>query len=222
MRKQLFAFTLAEVLIVLGIIGIIASLTIPSLMNSVADMQYKTAYKKAYSAASQAWLSVYGTNEATVCTDWYDGECNKNNFKIFKSKFKIAKDCGNDTASCWDMNGEKSWDGNFPTTDALSFIDSSGMAWSKLYNTETSDPSLLVDTNGFKGPNQYGKDRAVFELRYYYDGSHPTNFSGKFSVGLIADCPTGTGVDDIVEETNRCPSMAKHPCYYTSWITGAK
>ena len=44
------AFTLAEILIVLMILGVIAALTIPSLMKGVAEAQYKAGYKKAYNA----------------------------------------------------------------------------------------------------------------------------------------------------------------------------
>ena len=40
------AFTLAEVLITLGIIGVVAAMTMPTLMNSTNGAQYKTAYKK--------------------------------------------------------------------------------------------------------------------------------------------------------------------------------
>ncbi len=49
-----FGFTLAEVLITLGIIGVVAAMTMPTLMNSTQGAQYKTAYKKALSALSQA------------------------------------------------------------------------------------------------------------------------------------------------------------------------
>ncbi len=48
------AFTLAEVLITLGIIGVVAAMTMPTLMNSTQGAQYKAAYKKALSALSQA------------------------------------------------------------------------------------------------------------------------------------------------------------------------
>ncbi len=41
-------FTLAEILIVLMVIGAIATMTIPSLMKGVTESQWKTAYKKAY------------------------------------------------------------------------------------------------------------------------------------------------------------------------------
>lgn len=47
-------FTLAEVLITLGIIGVVAAMTMPTLMNSTQGAQYKAAYKKALSALSQA------------------------------------------------------------------------------------------------------------------------------------------------------------------------
>ena len=52
MKKSL-GFTLAEVLITLGIIGVVAAMTMPTLMNSTQGAQYKAAYKKALSAISQ-------------------------------------------------------------------------------------------------------------------------------------------------------------------------
>jgi len=41
-----FAFTLAEVLITLGIIGVVAALVIPPLTNKAQSAQYKSALKK--------------------------------------------------------------------------------------------------------------------------------------------------------------------------------
>ncbi|HIT92881.1 MAG TPA: type II secretion system protein [Candidatus Stercorousia faecigallinarum] len=49
-----YGFTLAEVLITLGIIGVVAAMTMPTLMNSTQGAQYKAAYKKALSALYQA------------------------------------------------------------------------------------------------------------------------------------------------------------------------
>ena len=54
MKKTFSAFTLAEVLITLGIIGVVAAMTMPTLMNQTNGAQYKAAYKKALSAISQA------------------------------------------------------------------------------------------------------------------------------------------------------------------------
>ena len=40
-------FTLAEVLVTLMIIGVIAAMTIPSLMQNTQQQEFKAAYKKA-------------------------------------------------------------------------------------------------------------------------------------------------------------------------------
>src|SRR5574344_2669193 len=53
--KENLAFTLAEVLIVLGIIGIVAALTIPTLMANVQKQQYLTALKKFYSTQTEGF-----------------------------------------------------------------------------------------------------------------------------------------------------------------------
>jgi len=52
--KKFNAFTLAEVLITLGIIGVVAAMTMPTLINQTNGAQYKAAYKKALSAIAQA------------------------------------------------------------------------------------------------------------------------------------------------------------------------
>src|SRR5574344_599452 len=49
------AFTLAEILIVLGIIGIVAEMTIPTLMNNVQKQVYETSLKKFYATQSDGW-----------------------------------------------------------------------------------------------------------------------------------------------------------------------
>ena len=50
------AFTMAEVLITLGIIGIIAAMTLPSIINKAEKMILKNQFKKTYSTLSQALL----------------------------------------------------------------------------------------------------------------------------------------------------------------------
>ena len=51
--RKFNAFTLAEVLITLGIIGVVAAMTMPTLINQTNGAQYKAAYKKALSAIAQ-------------------------------------------------------------------------------------------------------------------------------------------------------------------------
>ena len=51
-------FTLSEVLITLGIIGVVAALTIPSVVNNYKKQQFRTGLKKEYSVLLQA-LDMY-------------------------------------------------------------------------------------------------------------------------------------------------------------------
>lgn len=53
MKKSL-GFTLAEVLITLGIIGVVAAMTIPTLMNQTSGAEFKSGFKKMVSSLSQA------------------------------------------------------------------------------------------------------------------------------------------------------------------------
>ena len=47
-------FTLAEVLITLGIIGVVAAMTIPTLISNIYGVRYKSQFKKAISTLAQA------------------------------------------------------------------------------------------------------------------------------------------------------------------------
>lgn len=53
MKNRINAFTLAEVLITLGIIGVVAAITIPTLVNKNNEKIRETQLKKAYSTLSQ-------------------------------------------------------------------------------------------------------------------------------------------------------------------------
>ena len=53
-----FAFTLAEVLITLGIIGVVAVITLPAVINNSRNKQLEAGLKRAYSVTSQA-LDMY-------------------------------------------------------------------------------------------------------------------------------------------------------------------
>jgi len=180
--KATFAFTLAEILIVLGVIGIISTLTIPTLLNNIQDMQYKSAYKKAYSNLYQAFNQAKTDNSLVdtgidPVTFKNDGGNNQNTQTIIEN-FKLVKKCINTNNNlCWDSSGEKSGisysaDGR-PTLYHNAFLDTAGMAWTAL---EWELGRIAVDTNGFKKPNQYGKDRFVF---YLYSGSEPFTFTSQ-------------------------------------------
>ena len=66
MLNKRVAFTLAEVLITLGIIGVVAAMTIPNLVNTYKEKVRVSKVKKAYSVLANAYnlaKSEYGSIE---------------------------------------------------------------------------------------------------------------------------------------------------------------
>ena len=72
--RKAFAFTLAETLIVMGIIGVVAALTIPNLNSSTADKEKVAKVMKVYSNLNNAFgraEAVYGSVD-----EWFSGDAN--------------------------------------------------------------------------------------------------------------------------------------------------
>lgn len=209
-KALLRGFTLAEVIITLGIIGIIASITVPVLMNAVSDQAFKIAYKKAYSSISQAFESAQGDNNIVALTGVSSAQGSIEDFQTLQSKFSIAKSC--DTwhiSECWDATGEP-W--RYESDDVPSFIDKSGMAWRlRCPDYYQVSPIILVDTNGGKKPNKYGQDRFALIFANSTKNSWDDNDMGM---------PTKIVpfVDTFDNSMDTCPSASKHPCYYNSWL----
>ena len=92
-------FTLAEVLITLGIIGVVAALTIPVLIQKNRETELTSRAKKSYSTISQAVKMVEAKNEtpgdiSALC----DGGGNPNAYELtknFAKYFNGAKVCHN-------------------------------------------------------------------------------------------------------------------------------
>lgn len=64
--KKYFGFTLAEVLITLGIIGVVAALTIPGLVKHFQNIVYANQLKQMYSILTQAFKAVLADNDSDV------------------------------------------------------------------------------------------------------------------------------------------------------------
>ena len=95
-------FTLAEVLITLGIIGVVAAMTMPTLINSTQGAQYKTAYKKALSVLSQAVVMNIALEDYDLSQTVGGDDANNTNEKahtsesqtlytLFKNRMNVVK-----------------------------------------------------------------------------------------------------------------------------------
>ena len=60
--KNKLAFTMAEVLIAIGIIGIVVAMTMPTVINNARNKQLETQFKKAYAMLYQAVLLMSNEN----------------------------------------------------------------------------------------------------------------------------------------------------------------
>ena len=187
MREFKKAFTLAEILITLAVIGIVAALTLPGLIQNHNE--------KAWSTAKDLWEkklteTVRRMNIDGVMTGH---ESTEDFMNTFKNYMKVIKTCdNNDINKCYSPKivttgkdeepieietngltsassmGLKEWQTN---TNTMSFVIADGTTVIMAYQKECpyADPiedtgsqvscmAYMVDVNGKKGPNRVGKD----------------------------------------------------------------
>lgn len=194
--KKLLGFTLAEVLITLAIIGIVASMTIPTLMNQANDIELKVAWKKAFSVLSQAHALLIADNIMPVSSSTSYAYPD-----ALADKLKVSKRCTVSTSGCWHAVGAVYSVANKPVTfvgnggDMVYHINDGMMMY--VYNGGFSPVSpltaamdnnsagfMIIDVNGFKKPNRMGYD--MYSVEYYGNAliasgaanSHYTETSG--------------------------------------------
>ncbi len=211
-------FTLAEVLITLGIIGVVAAMTLPAMINKTQDKEFKVAYKKAYSSLSQAFLRMQAAEEYLDTSSVDDGTGTMTspnigeNFKNIAKYFKATRTCFDNNASdCWELDeGEQAcvsseannWVGCSNDEASYAFVDGSGMGWYLYSNVEFP---VIVDVNGKKKPNKLGKDRFVMK----FATSKNKNANYIESADMILPWA------DIIEKRRWCPSGN---CMYQTWL----
>ncbi len=183
--SKCIAFTLAEVLITLGIIGVVAAMTMPTLIANHKAKVLETEFKKGVSVISQA-LNMYQAHngEPLKPGDMEDWEELRDKFVL--KYFKVIKDCGRGyiNGSCLVNNG---WgiEGNSTTYTTLTgdtlnlhpfddgqYILQDGSILLFEYSGSTMDENgkiekfyISIDINGIaKKPNRLGQDLFTFQV----------------------------------------------------------
>ena len=169
------AFTLAETLVVMGIIGVVAALTIPNLNQSTGDREKVAKLKKVYSNLEDAFgraTAVYGPIDEwfTGFSDDDDLATNKRVMERLTEFMKISKNCGTDGEGCFSTESYKTLDNKTITTPAdwedeymVLLADGTALDFYKP-GTDCGDSSddycghIYVDIDGPKGANTIGKD----------------------------------------------------------------
>lgn len=187
--KPFLAFTLAEVIIVLGIVGIISQMVIPPLIENAQKREYVASLKKVASELDEMLLNLtvdYGCTGNLKATSLFDvGDTNAALGAAIAPYFKITKNCGAGASAtgCWSNSTHQYFDGadtagtdfdastgyKFITTDGMSWVfsnDSGGCtttSWGTSYLSQVCG-YVYVDVNGLKKPNSYGRDIFGFYL----------------------------------------------------------
>lgn len=171
-------FTMAEVLITIGIIGVVAAMTLPALINRTQHKELQTAFLKTYSELNQA-SQLFRVKESMSLAEYaainFHGREADELLKKFMGYFKGTS---NFNKGYWNNIDDdtitrpykiKTLNGNYENEGICNnsgrYADIAGRVYSMNdapQNTYTNGPVICVDVNGQKGPNKIGYDYFLF------------------------------------------------------------
>jgi len=175
--KKKAAFTLAEVLITLGIIGVVAALTIPGLINNYKAHRLSAQFLKSYSTIQQVFKQMEA-DDVSLDPSTYP----KSTFyKTFAKYLTNVTDCGRTGDSCFGVELRKYYQNMQKNLKAENFTTSvKSIGWhiddgilqmndGTIYmfenNEENNNVFVTVDLNGYNNkPNQWGYDVFTFQF----------------------------------------------------------
>ncbi len=151
-------FTLAEVLITLVIIGVIAAMTIPTLMNSTNQQEFRVGLKKAISAVNQAVSLNYALEGKSIGDTDLDSSAGVV-ANLFQKRMSVISTATSDVAFATSSDVTPSTDNVFYTADGMRYAVN--VSSSATFDTDANEyyyGYLLIDVNGDKGPNSLTTD----------------------------------------------------------------
>jgi len=184
------AFTLAEVLITLVIVGVVAALTISPLVNTYVESSTVSKVKKGISILGQAKKLAETQNGPIDSWNYSEGtseEASAQFWNFLKPHISVARECAS-TQNCYEtgnvnyLNGNE-YNYNYSTSNIYyKFVlaDGSVMMIAKHGTGKCNSQShpvpnvcavIVYDVNGSKGPNTMGID--IFHYLMNIDGVYP-------------------------------------------------
>ena len=170
------AFTLAEVLITLGIIGVVAAVTLPTLVANYQKTVWVNQLKKAYSVLNNGvkqMIVEQGCSDVTCTNFWDDSEyvviepsLNGNFVKSFTKTFRLSnvQELTENSIYAYPLrsiaNDEESFYYNVMVGVGGTSPDGMIMVLGATYGGYL----IIVDINGLKKPNQFGRDIFIFQI----------------------------------------------------------
>ena len=175
-------FTLAEVLITLGVIGIVASLTLPNVLNNFNNKTQVAQLQRTYNMLTNAATQLLADEQVDDLTQSSLSTAAGRDAFMFKS-LKIQKDCGSNPGDCFansyqtytrsetvnmDLNSDKFQSplGGQSTDFKCVAVDTGASICLSTMNDKYA--RVIVDTNGAASPNLCGRD--LFKFNIFPDG----------------------------------------------------
>ena len=204
------AFTLAEVLITLVIIGVIAALTIPNLMQKYTEQTTVKKVQKFYSNLANAYNLAAKDNGPA--SEWgiigiTEENSNKVYEMLFKPYFKIARNCREtNTGKCITnspykrLNNETMKNYDISTYFKI-VLEDGATVWGRTATESESGAITIIinyDVNGPKKPNQFGKD--TFEFAINKNKVFPYGIQS----GAYVYAPFNSSCKNITQSGNGC------------------
>lgn len=185
--KRAVAFTLAEVLVTLGIIGVVSAMTLPTLVKNHQRTVFVTQLQKVYNELSQAAEKALNDNNAVSLAETRYNDNNANAARNFlNTYFKVVQECTTSMTPCFAdeytfMDGSTfdEW-GGFSLGESepcVSLASGASICMAGGIGSDERDDGrldwhgwaqLYVDVNGSQGPNIVGRD--LFYMELYSDG----------------------------------------------------
>lgn len=213
------AFTLSEVLLVLSVIGVIAAITIPTLVQRIDDSQNISKLKKVYSVLTQATTMILANDiiwDSSSSDNTYTSPNNANMFNLFTKYIQFvktdqAKNIFTQSYAFYKNTNARTWDYIGDTRPAAITADGTSLLFSSYQNCTASSGSLInnicgfiyVDTNGSNAPNMWGKDLFQFWILKDTTGSIYTA-----PLGVSADSRTCSVNSVTVTTSQGCTAIA--------------
>ena len=179
--RKILAFTLAETLIVMGIIGIVSALTLPNLNASTGEKEKVAKVKKIHSNLQDAFgraIAIYGPMdewERGLSSGLYSQEGCDRIMDRLSEFLKVSKSCGNTITPCFKSNTFNQLHGSAGSSISSlsnSLILADGTSIGITY-VGAGVHTIFIDIDGpNKGQNAFGRD--VFA--YTRDFSDNTSF----------------------------------------------
>ena len=187
-NKPIKAFTLAETLITLVVVGIVAAITVPMISMQHQKEETITRIKKVYSVLQQTTfraIADYGqpTTWTTLSTD------NWNASKDFAERYllpymSVSYKCEDNTEpKCnYEIHNLNNTDFEMPSNTYRFYLQDGTFIFLHTKHESSTELSgrIFFDINGPKKPNKFGRD--VFKIEYWIQSSHE---SRKVQLGKI-------------------------------------